>query len=112
MDWLVLLGVFISGLGIGLSVVGQRKDSSDQRPCSCECHCSSPTVERESPGLFSTRDIIALVILVVLVGVIYLALLHLPGQSKPIPWGKGKGKRGIFGGGAPLSLRDGGDVSR
>jgi len=46
MDHLLILGVFVAGVGIGLSLVNERK-GVEAKPCTCECHCASPLVPKE-----------------------------------------------------------------
>ena len=111
MDWLILLGVFISGLGIGLTLVGQRKEPSERHPCSCECHCPAPSVERQQ-GLLTVKDLLLVIGFFTIILVIIWFGYQLQKPQKPEPGIKGKGKRGVFGGGIALSIRDGPDASR
>ena len=44
MDSLVLLGVLVTGIGLGLTATGSR--GLPERPCSCECHCAAPIPDK------------------------------------------------------------------
>ena len=110
MDALLTGGVFVAGLGLGVALVGSWNVPSPTRPCACECHCAAPIVPRDQ-GLSLSHLIwvlsffIAIILVLVSVGgFLLISRVDLPA--------KGKGKKGTFGAGVPLLLKDGQSLSR
>lgn len=107
------LGIFISGLGCGLFSVSSHREPSEGQPCSCQCHCAAPAVEHKQEFL-SLRDLVLFACFsIILIGAIWVGV-QLQKTPKTEPWVKGKGKRGVFGGGVALTLtiKDGADATR
>ena len=113
MEILILIGVLVAGIGIGLSLSFDRKGVTppDPRPCSCECHCAAP-LAREDPATGAHYLVLCgLLAILVICGVILIGFFFLHSQSKLEVTGKGKGRKGSFGAGVPLQIKDGPDVA-
>ena len=101
MDALVVSGIFVGGVGIGVALVGSWNSTpAVPKPCTCECHCAAPIVPRESSlSLVQLFWFVILILAVILAGF----------AETPA---KGKGKKGTFGAGVPLFLKDGQSLGR
>ena len=111
MDLLILVGVFIVGLGIGASIFG--KPQPDNRPCSCQCHCAAPSVSSAPSPAVPREFFLLLSVIIALCGIawfFYLFGFQTEKKGPELVTGtpvKGKGRRGVFGAQIPLQIRDG-----
>ena len=108
MDHLLILGVFVAGVGIGLSLVNERK-GVEAKPCTCECHCASPLVPKEPESSVLLPFLVG-VLLILTSLLAFLGLCVWGNFSKDNPptfTAKGKGKKGVFGSGVALQIQDG-----
>ena len=106
MDALVVSGIFVGGVGIGVALVGSWNSTpAVPKPCTCECHCAAPIVPRESSlSLVQLFWFVILILAVILAGFAFVGLFVFTRAETPA---KGKGKKGTFGAGVPLFLKDG-----
>ena len=109
MDPLTISGIFIAGIGIGLSSFNWKPQKQEAGLVTCHCECggkSEPLVHNTSRELFLAIALGfvlgALVVIFVQLKVPLTSCQSEPAVLKEIV--KGKGKKGIFGSSVPLQI--------
>ena len=109
MDPLTISGIFIAGIGIGLSSFNWKPQKQEAGLVTCHCECGAkpePAVQNSSRELLLAVALGfvlgALVVITIQLRVSFLNSSSGPVVVKEIV--KGKGKKGVFGSSVPLQL--------
>ncbi len=109
MDPLTLSGIFIAGVGIGISSFTWKPAKQEAGLVTCHCECGA----KPEPVIHnSSREILLAVALGFVLGALVVIFIQLrvsisSGSSVPLAVKeivKGKGKKGVFGSSVPLQI--------
>ena len=101
MDWPFAGALVLLGASFGSSVGGANSHiKTGVPPCVCHCECVS---EGESPAGFGLSSVIIAFLLVVIAVLSFLHWWRYP--SPQVIEAKGKGKKGVLGGQAALTIQ-------
>ena len=109
MDPLTISGIFIAGIGIGLSSFSWKPNKQEAGLVTCHCECGA----KPDPFVHNTlRELILAVALGFVLGALVVITIQLKAPLSVCPTEpvvlkeivKGKGKKGIFGSSVPLQI--------
>ena len=100
MDWALAGALILLGVSLGSSILGGSPAKVEPQPCVCKCECSGDTSPSYLGGFQGVVIAFLIFCLCALAGIVWF-LIH----SQPVFEAKGKGKKGVLGVQAALTLK-------
>ena len=102
MDPLIASGVFIAGVGVGISVFSR---GSEGKANPVVCHCEYTGDKATASGSNSWKELILVLLLGIFVGgSLIVGIRFWLTHQEVVPLSKGKGKKGVYGNFSPLAI--------